>query len=416
MAKKKRNSSTPHKARKTSANKSKKASAKTTKKSTTKTSKNDIYNPLQNLSGADLKRMAEAITRAQTSGGLRAANEQISSLQRNRDTDVGNLTRLGDQATGNVSSYYRSLAKAEAENHARQQALGAKLGTDVNQSGATAAQNIANTGQAANAQLQQPSSARDELQAMIAAQSGRQSREQQALSAQASGQGAGFSALSQAMAQSNQTRGATNVSNIARQTLGGVQKTQQTYGEDIRKAIADRAGISLDAADKLLANLSDLTAAERQYSLGQGALGQKSSYQQFAQGQQRVSGKQAAKSRQGQKKLAGIYNKNKQQQQAQSLAGQLQVQQGYGGGSGSGGGTDLSDPYSGVQRAMDLLHVHKTDTPQVVAQKSKRYVAALVNRGISHKAAKVAVRKFTKPVRRQHRQAMKTGHKLNPFG
>jgi hypothetical protein len=140
----------------------------------------DILDPLKNLTGTDLRKVAEALTRAGSGRELTALDAMIASLQRNRDVDVGKLQRLGEQATGNVSSYYRSLAQAESQNLARQQALGQRLQQDVGAAGTAAQQNIQQAGAAANAQLNQPSSARNELQAMIAAQTGRASREQQA--------------------------------------------------------------------------------------------------------------------------------------------------------------------------------------------------------------------------------------------
>jgi hypothetical protein len=204
------------------------------------------------------------------------------------------------------------------------------------------------------------------------------------------------------MAQANQMRGATNVSNISRQSLSDIGKTQQTYGEDIRKAIAERAGIGREAADDLIKNIMDLRAGEREYSLAQSATGQKQSYQKFALKQQKISGRQEAKSRKGQKKITKLQQAGTAQEQATSLANQMAVigaQQAAGGGGGGGGRAVLKDPYKGVRRGLDILHSAPDTKPKKVLERRREAIGILVKNGIDPRAARVAVNRYTKKAR-----------------
>lgn len=379
----------------------KSSTAESKEKPKGKNSTNDIWNPLVQLSGKKLRKLAIALTNAEVNPQQRALTNQIKALQGARNTDVGNLERLGTQATGNISSYYKSLAESEAQNLFRQKAIGGRARQEVSDAGTQANAQITQAGQTANQNLQNsPSAARDQLQAMIAAQQGRQSREQQTLASAASGQSANYEGLLQAMAQSNQSRGATNVSNTSRQSLADIAKTQGMYNTDIQKALSQRAGLSSDASALLMKNLSNLRGGEREFFLGKGALGIKkseaensSSYQDFALKQQQISGKQDAKSRKGQKNLAGIYGKQHKQQQG--FANKYQANQG-----GGSGGKDTSR----WREALDIIH-NSDRTPKELTSVHGRRAAIgyLVNRNYSHSAAKKAVRVFTKKRRNSQR-------------
>lgn len=266
----------------------------------------------------DIKKYLEAAVRLQTQPAIDSANSEI-----------GSQTRLGEQATGNISSYYRSLASAEAGNLAKTQALGGRLRDSVASSNTEGAQTTQRAADAATGAvgasdaLRGPSSAREELAQMVAAQQARQAASASTMNNAASGQAADYEATSGLMAQANQMHGASQVSDV-----------QRGVANNVAAALAKKQAAEASRGDLAYTTLNDIRKQERDFQLSQGALGIKGATLQNA-AQQKAADRKAAANLAGKKqkgtikgqKLKGAQAVGLQQlkgQQASQLEGQKQ--------------------------------------------------------------------------------------------
>lgn len=388
--------------------------------------------PRAMLEGGDLRRIARHLTRAQTRPQIRSAQRTVHSLRDILGEQVGDVTRLGEQARGDVRSYYRSLAEAEHQNVGFQNQLANRLNQGVNQAGQQAQGNIGDAGSAALERLQADaqyrgqgsSAAKDQLVNMIASQQARQAAEQQALGAQAQAQGQGFSQLQQALASASQMRGGQQMSDIARASQQGVSDLQRTYGPDIREALGNLKDVRSTKGDIRNQILRQLIGEERDFMLSKGALGldrkslktetrqnRKGNNIQLAVARQygRNDQRSARANRRNIRLQGQISGRNERIHGRQSRR-YLQQQQSGSGGGGKGDGYSKKD----FQRARYLAMNDFPGIKKVNSRKQFNYIVGhLVSRGVDSAAAKAAViklsnynpRKLTKRERHAARRA-----------
>lgn len=236
--------------------------------------------PYAQLTRKQLKRTANQLTRTQIRPQVRAAGRQAKLLQTIFQNQVGTQKRLSNQAQGNVSSYYKSLADAEAKNLAYQKALSGRLSAGTAAAGTSALDVIGTASEGALGALNEQGAklgnvsgdARAQLAALVANQQGHAAREGQALSAQAGSQGAGYEAMQQQMASSAAMQGGTNLTNVVRQGLENVRELQSTFGPEIIAALGNKKDILASRGDIKAQLLRQLVSEEREYGLSRAAL------------------------------------------------------------------------------------------------------------------------------------------------
>lgn len=283
---------------------------------------NPLYDPRTTLMGKDLKKFVQSQVRQQIRPQLHAAQRQAKSLEKISESQVNQLLGLSKQANRNIGSYYDDLHRQDKANLARQQALGARLSGEVAASGTQAAQAVTGAADAANKRLdtyqgqmqQGPSSARAELQQLIAAQQGQTARENNAFNATASERNATWQSLLGGLAQANQARGGEILNDTTRNITNRITDLQNQYAPDIRQALGEAKDIRASKGDLRKQVLSETIQRERDYLLKKGALG-------VDKGQLKAD----LKGQNSQIALAKQYGKNKAKEQKRSLASQLAV-------------------------------------------------------------------------------------------
>lgn len=240
-----------------------------------------IYDPANSLKGKELRKLARRLTTLQTRAPARAYTRQANSLRDVLSDQIASQLSLGKQATTNVAGFYNQLAQAEAQNLARQEALGARLRADVGTAGTQAQEGIQSAGEAgvqrldedALKRLSTPSRARDELQQMIAQQQGFAAQNQQGLNATAAGQSADWESAMGVLAQANQMRGGQNLTDIQREVVNRISELQQSFTPDIKGALGQAADVRASRGDIRAQLLRQLTGEEREFGLSKAALG-----------------------------------------------------------------------------------------------------------------------------------------------
>jgi len=273
---------------------------------------NPVYSPLTQLQGKTLRRFVKAITNLEYKPQVNAVNQQIGALDTQKQNTTASLGALGTQATGNISSYYRSLAEAEAANAARQQELAQRSQQQTASMTQQAANAVQQAAQNANAQLRQDSGARDELQAMVAEQQSRQAREAQAIQGSNTAQNTNWQGLQQALAASNQTRGSENLVNTQRQSMSDITKATAAFNDEIAAAMARRAGLKGEAAAAFIKNLYQARGAEREFNLGVRALKSKNAYNKTQVKLQKMRNAQQDENNSAQMYIADRYSSAKE--------------------------------------------------------------------------------------------------------
>jgi hypothetical protein len=296
------------------------AKKKDNKNKPKKQAKTDIYDAFQTLGPKQMKRFVNAITQLEYKPQIQAIQQEVNTLGGMRDSEVNRLNTLGTQAQGNIQSYYRSLAEAEAGNLARQQAMNQRVGEEARLAGQQGAQQISQAASAAESKLNPNSSARETLQSMIAQQSTSQARESEAAQQALAAQGQNWQGLAQAMASANQGRGGENVSATARQNLADITSSQSKYNDQITKLLSEMTAKKREAALGYLKNLYDIRGSEREYDLGLKAVDAKSAYNSLQRWQTKQNLKNDAAQRKNSVLLAGIYGQQKTQSQASQMA------------------------------------------------------------------------------------------------
>lgn len=313
------------------------SSTKLTKKQT----EAEIYDPRSTLSGDVLKKFVKSTVRQQIKPKVSADRSTVKTLKKLLGTQTDQLKGLQKQSDSNISDYYKNLAQQAQQSVATSQALGARLSGDLAGAASQAQGGIGTAGNAATAALTAdeqlrggaPSSARDELAAIIAQQQGGAAREGAALQGYGNAQATTATNTLLGMTQAEQMRGAQTISDTNREIRNRTTDLQNQYAPDIRSALAEIKTTKASKGDLKIKALSDARAAERQYELSQAAVGTnrltaKAQAQNY-KAQAQASKKAVAKSPSGNPTLdvAKQYGKNKAKEQARSLQNQIKVLQ-----------------------------------------------------------------------------------------
>lgn len=243
-----------------------------------------LYNPRQVLSGGGLRRGARALTRLTIKPQTGAYRRLSAELRGEQGAEALGLAHLGQRTTGTVSDTYRNLAQSQAEEIARQSALGGLL-----------QQNVGSNVQASQAALQGQQGgelgsylqsaalrgapgggvAQQQLAALVAAQSQRQAGDSVAQQNFAASQAGSFSGLQAGMASASQMQGATAQADIQRDTANRIAESDLKYGQDIREAQGKLAEAKALKGSTQVQNLTTLREQERNYLLGKAATRQR---------------------------------------------------------------------------------------------------------------------------------------------
>lgn len=277
-----------------------------------------LYNPNIQLKGQRLEKIVKQLARSQHRSQIKGARQQKRGLKALMQSQMGANQRLAEQASSNVQGYYRQLAQREAQNAAFQQALSGRLKTGVDQAGAQAQQAIQGTGAASQSALGGTSdqfgnvsgSAKAQLAQRVAEQSSHAAREQQALSAQAGGQGAAYQYLAQAQAQSNMRDGGRNLADISNRAMQNNREIQEGFTQPLIDAQSQISQLRSGRSDARTALLMEMLGREREFGLSKAAIGiDRDAFSEDA-ALERLKGRQSRKTigkqQQGNERLAGI--------------------------------------------------------------------------------------------------------------
>lgn len=370
------------------------------------------YDPHTTLRGKQVKQLARSLTRVQTKPQIGSARSQAKSLNQLLKYSLKSNAALTNQAGSNVADYYKRLQGADSQNQAYQQALAGRLSGTIASGNTQAQQGIQSTGAGATAALSADeqnrrvdgSTARDQLQQMIAQEGALAAREGQALSAQAASQGAGYSALQQAQGTAAQMRGGATLQDIARRGQENVAAIQGQYGPDIVKAKQAVRDARATKGDTRAQFIRQLIGEERDYMLSKGALGVDKKQLGSSVNYAKESGKQNRKSarvsgRQSRKTIAAQQAGNARQARLSGRQSRKTIshqQAGYGGGGGGGKGGGHSQGQRRAARknlatAMAELSDARRQHPKWSDKKIKNYLIA--SQGVNPRYARKAVRK-----------------------
>jgi hypothetical protein len=198
-----------------------------------------LYNPGAGLSGQALYAAATKVTNAAVDPKVDALTHQLSSV-----------TTQGSALAARGGDYYRQLAQEELGKVAQQKAIGDMLGQQTAGVGAQTQAAFAQMGQAEQQRQAQDTALRGQglggdtttVPAEIQAQQGTAATLQQAAGNQAASQGADWSSLANAMAQSRQMRGGevqgqllNRVANQQQQVRQNISDTESTRGDEFAK-------------------------------------------------------------------------------------------------------------------------------------------------------------------------------------
>lgn len=406
----------------------------------TKTQRIDaLYDPRSTLTGSDLLKLAKKETKLQTKPAIHAGKRTLKSLTQLLGTQTDQLGALDQQASGNVSSYYKNLATKTAQNVGFSQALAGRLRGDVGQAGANAGQAIQGASQDALGRLAAAQAtaggtqtgAQNDLNQLIVQQTGDTAREGQALQGAAAARGNDWVNMLLGQGQAAQQRGGEQLSDIHRDVANKVTDLQGQYLPQIRDALGSINDARAQKGTILAKSIADLTDRERQFILSQGALG-------VNKGQLALDTKTAAQTNRLNKKTlkktggnaalqtAKQYGKNKLNAIQASLESQLKVAKAQGDNKkaeqlrsrisqlkviaaqkGGQGGKDGSLPGSDKHRsrAMSLVrrakYENKLQNQDYVFHNKQSIIDQLVSKfGISNDVARWAVNKYTKDAKK----------------
>jgi hypothetical protein len=385
------------------------------------------YDPHTTLRGKQVKQLARSLTRLTTKPQIGAARSQAKSLNKLLKYSLKSNQALTNQASSDTSEYYKRLAGSDAKNEAYQQALAGRLSGSVAAGNTQAQGNIQAAGQSATQALSADqdvrrvggSTARDQLQQMVAQEGALAAREGQALSSQAAQQGASYSALQQQMASAAQMRGASNLSDIARRGQENAAGIQSQYGPEIikaKQAVHDTRATKGDARAQMI---RQLIGEERDYMLSKGSLGvdkkQLGSSVDYAKenGRQqrrsaRVSGRQSRKTVAAQQAGNAAQARLSGRQSRKTIGKQ---QRGYGGG-GAGGGKHKTDAQKKSSRkklasAMAELADAARNHTHWDSDRLRNYLVASQN--VDPRYANKAIRKTKRKSRRKNDDSVNNG-------
>ena len=241
-----------------------------------------LYQPGVELKGENLRRVAKQIVKLQTQPQIKAANSQAKGIKRILSSQIASGDALAKQATKNTKNYYHNLGDESDKALMQQRALTGRLTDNVADAGAdtqTAIQGAANAstgrlvGSNALTRAEAPTDAQNELQNIVAEQSSRAAREQQALQAQSQAQGADYQALQRNLGQASLLRGGSQVADIGRQALENKQALQTNAIPSLIDAKAQAASAKSSRGALMAQTLDTLRGSERDYALSKGALG-----------------------------------------------------------------------------------------------------------------------------------------------
>jgi hypothetical protein len=239
------------------------------------------YKPGKPLSGKEMREYARALAVTETKPQIHGYAGLVRESEKAKKQEAAGLGKLGARTSGNVSDVYSNIAKSEAENIARQQALGSQLTT--NAAGIASTSNAELAAQQSGAlgsyesQLAQrgaPSGggAQEALAQAVAAQTAAQSTDNQAAQQFAASQAANSNQLAAAMAGSAAMQGGSAVGAINRDTVNRVGESNQRYDQSIN-GLREKLGEAKSAFGTDFAkNLLSLRGNEQKFILGKDAV------------------------------------------------------------------------------------------------------------------------------------------------
>lgn len=287
-----------------------------------KSQKIDPYDPSMSLTGKSLKKFVQSQVKSQIKPQIGSAKRLAKALQKNLAAQTEQQRGLTNQTQQNIGGYYGNVAGLDQQAMARQQAIGARLTGEVGAAGSQATQQV---GAASGAALERlsadealrrgaPSSARDELQGIIAQQQGNVARESASQNATASNRSADWQSMLGMMQGATQMQGGYAVTEAGKAGRNRVTDLQMQYAPDIIEALGNVKDIKSTKGGLKNQILGETIERERQYGLSKGALGLEKKELKAS-----TSGKNS------QMKLAKQYAKNKKKEQLRGLKNQLKV-------------------------------------------------------------------------------------------
>lgn len=272
------------------------------------------YHPMQVLKGLDtngvltgkqMREAARALTALEVRPVVHGYRQLANQLGQQKEAEAKGLGALGERLQGGVTDVYRNIAQSEAQNLARQQALG----TQLNQrSGEIATQGQQDLTKMQEGQLGAQTdalalrgapgggSAQAELASAVAAQQARQSADSQAAEQFAASQGAGATQLAGMLGGAAQLQGGAANSEIARQITNRVASSNQEKDQAIATALGKLADAKATKGSTFVKNLLSLREGEQKFKLGEQAVhgekeGQKLKERENAEGKEEANRK-----------------------------------------------------------------------------------------------------------------------------
>lgn len=243
--------------------------------------KTGLYQPSAQLKGKALRKAVKQLVNVQTRPEIKAGRRQYRTLSRMYEDQAGAQEAQANQATRNISGFYKSMAAKEAHNAAYQQALSGRLRSATDAGNAQAMQGIgegagAAVGALAGAEANLdnvPISAKEKLAMQVATQASQAGREGAALSAQAAGQGAGLQAFQQQMASAAQMQGGQALQDVAARRQNNLLELQGEFIPGMVEAKSRVADARSQKGALKAQTIMEMIDRERDYGLSKAALG-----------------------------------------------------------------------------------------------------------------------------------------------
>lgn len=233
------------------------------------------------LTPQQLARGARALTVLETRPEIHGYKQIAKQLGQERDLQSQGLENLGKRTSGNVSSVYKDIAASEAQNLARQQALGEQFNNQAKSIASEGSQSLVGMqkgvlgDEAAQQQLRGAPGGGEAQQALanaVAAQQAHQAQDAEASRNYAASQAASYNALGMGMAGATQMQGGETVGQIGRDIIGRTAESNQKFNANIQTALGKLSEAKASFGPKETKNLLALREGENKLRLGQEAV------------------------------------------------------------------------------------------------------------------------------------------------
>lgn len=239
------------------------------------------FEPGKIHTGQELGREAHALTALETRPLIHGYKELATQLNEQRNATDKGLSGLGARTMGNVSDVYQNIAQSEAQNLARQQALGSQLSSTSAGIAKAGGEELTNTQTGAlgdyEKQLEMRGApagggAQEALAKAVASQQATQSADSQAAQQFANVQGGSYGALAGAMAGSTQMQGGEAIGGIGRDVVNRVGESDLKFNQSAQSAMSKLGEAKAAYGPTFTKNLAALTGEERKFILGKNAV------------------------------------------------------------------------------------------------------------------------------------------------